>query len=138
MLVQKLYKYSKVDHGKSLKTFFGPRCQLTHFGITSKQYDNCYVLDTDLYETGMALTNVVINAYGFKNLIELRRIYAISHIYNSYTYVPNEHIYETLRWRYEKARTIYPELILDPPPESGNMVEYLEKFHVKHFVQVGW
>ncbi len=109
------------------------------YGITEQEYDMVFDADFNYFEDwDMEITDERVQSIGFENLEDFKTVFAITHIYrNRLLYNGQQTLREMLNYYYWKALYNFPYDILSPPPETGNILDYLTDFDFKHLFIIG-
>lgn len=134
-----MFAYTAADLNKSLAEFFGPGRPMEDFGLDSEKYTQCFEMDNDLFlKTCAAPTDEAARSYGFRDLEHFKDVLARCHIWNEYTSSQPDTVMRCMTWRFDKVSRYFPRHGLCAPAAEGDILEFLKKFKVEHFITIGW
>lgn len=109
------------------------------FGITEHEYDMVFNVDFKYFEDwNMLISDDLVRSEGFEDLTDFKTVFAITHIYrNRLLFNGQQTLKEMLDYYYWKATYNFPNVIINPPPQSGNILDHLLSYDLHHLFIIG-
>ncbi len=140
-----MYDYYPEDLDTRMGDLF-PSLELTDniieyfgYGITEKEYDKVFDVDFKYFEDwDMIISDDKVQREGFEDLTDFKTVFVIAHIYrNRLLYNGNQTLRDMLNYYYWKASYNFPYDLINPPPTSGNIVDYLLSYDLRYLFIIG-
>ena len=132
------FEYGEDDLQSSLHDYFQNLKSQEDFGISDVELDMIHAVDYHFFEDwNMRISDQQVQKIGFDNVEDFKHVFIIAHVYYNTMECGHQTLESMLLYCYHKVKHMFPDAVMTPPPDTGDVVDYLHSFNVDHLLYLG-